>query len=394
MQRGYDVVVIGGGVMGLSIATALRQMGAGTVALLERRFLGAGESGKSGAILRQHYSHVQTIRMARASLAEFATFQERTGRDIGFRRLGLLFVVPAPDRAVLGGNVQLQRAEGVQTSILDAAQLRELEPRGRFDEVVAAWEPEAGYVDPCRTVGAFGAEAARRGVDIVLGCEVTGIQVEGDAGARRVVGVETSAGRTATRQVVAATGPRAGRLLAGLGVDVPLEVVRPKQAFLRPPTDFGDDHPIVADLPNEVYYKPESIGTRVGLIAYDDDERVDPDAYDEGIDLPFMQSARERVQRRLPAYARAVLWGGGSALYTITPDGQAAIGPLTGLEGFVLVTGFSGHGFKLAPAVGKGVAEMIVNGHSRSLDADFFDPERFRRAQASRAGGYRFKILG
>ena len=394
MQRSYDVVVIGGGVMGLAIAAHLRQLGAGSVALLERRFLGAGESGKSGAILRQHYSHVQTIRMARTSLAEFATFQERTGRDIGFRKLGMLFVLPIADRPLLETNVRLQQSEGVQTSILSADDLQALEPRGRFEAVVAAWEPDAGCVDPVRTVGAFGAEATRLGVDIVLGCQVTAVHAEPGGEGQRIVGVETNLGRIATRQVVAATGPWTAALLATLGVELPIEVVRPQQAFLRPPADFGDEHPIVADLPNEVYYKPEGTGTRVGLISYDNDARVDPDTYDEGIESEFLRDARERVQRRLPAYARAVLWGGGSALYTITPDGQAAIGPLAGLEGFVLVTGFCGHGFKLSPAVGRGVAELVVHGASRTLDVDFFDPGRFRRRQPAPAGGYRYKILG
>jgi sarcosine oxidase subunit beta len=394
MQRSYDVVVIGGGVMGLMTAAHLRQLGAGRVVLVERRHLGAGESGKSGAILRQHYSHVQTVRMARHSLQEFASFQERTGRDIGFRRMGMLFIAAAAERAALDANVRLQQAEGVQTSLLESGDLRALEPRGRFDDVVAAWEPEAGSVDPVRTVGAMGAEAARLGVEIVLGCEVTAVHVEPGGDGRRVVGVETTQGRVATRQVVAATGPWSARLLAAAGVDVPLEVVRPEQAFLRPPADFGDDHPIVADLPNEVYYKPEGGTTRVGRIAYDDDARVDPDAYDEGVAGAFLHECRQRVQRRLPAYARAVLWGGGAALYTITPDGQAVIGPIGGLEGFVLVTGFSGHGFKLSPAVGRGVAEFVANGTTKLLDLDFFDPERFRRAQPSRAGGYRYKILG
>ena len=394
MQRSYDVVVIGGGVMGLMTATHLRQLGAGRVLLVERRFLGAGESGKSGAILRQHYSHVQTIRMARHSLHEFATFHERTGRDIGFRRSGMLFIAAAADRDTLAANIELQRGEGVQTSLLEGDALRALEPRARFDDVVAAWEPEAGSVDPVRTVGAFGAEAARLGVEIALGCEVTAVFVEDGGDGKRVAGVDTTRGRVATRQVVAATGPWSLRLLATLGIDVPLEVVRPEQAFLRLPPDFGDEHPIVADLPNEVYYKPESGATRVGLVSYDNDARVDPDDYDEGIASAFLRDARERVQRRLPAYARAVLWGGGAALYTITPDGQAAIGPLPGLEGFVLVTGFSGHGFKLSPAVGRGVAEFVAHGTTRLIDFDFFDPQRFRRAQPSRAGGYRYKILG
>ena len=393
MQRAYDVVVIGGGVMGLAIAAQLRSQGAGSVVLLERSFLGAGESGKSGAILRQHYSHVQTIRMARSSLAEFAGFQERTGRDIGFRRTGMLFLVPAADRESLAANVALQKAEGVQVELLDAEGLRGLEPRGRFEDVGAAWEPEAAHVDPVRTVGAFGAEATRLGVDVQIGCEVVGIVVEEEAGARRVSGVETSAGRIATRSIVAATGPWSSRLLQAIGIEMPLEVVRPQQAFLRPPVDFGDDHPIIADLPNEVYFKPEGGATRVGQIAYDHDDRVDPDDYDEGVASEFVHDARARVAKRLPAYGRAVLWGGGSGLYTITPDAHAVIGPLPGLEGFVLVTGFSGHGFKLSPAVGRGVAEFVLNGSTRALDLDFFDPDRFRRRQHL-SSGYRYKILG
>ena len=116
MQRSYDAVVIGGGVMGLMTAVHLRLLGAGSVVLLERRFLGAGESGKSGAILRQHYSHVQTIRMAGASLQEFASFQERTGRDIGFRRLGMLIVLPESDRPILEANIQLQKLGGCRSS--------------------------------------------------------------------------------------------------------------------------------------------------------------------------------------------------------------------------------------------------------------------------------------
>lgn len=394
MDRRYDIVVIGGGVMGLQIAWQLRRQGAGTVAVLERRFLGAGESGKSGAILRQHYSHVQTIRMARASLHEFATFQERTGIDIGFRRTGMLFIAPAGDRSALEGNVRLQRSEGVDTRLLDAAALRELEPRARFDDVVAAWEPEAAYVDPVLTVGAFGAEAARAGVHVELDCEVRALRWQDEGGRRVVSGVETQRGGIAAGMVVAATGPWSRRLLAGTGCDLPLEVVRPQQAFLRLPADFGPAHTIVADLPNEVYYKPEAAGTRVGDITYDKDERVpDPDAYDESVSQAFLAGARTAVSRRFAAYERAVVWGGGSALYTTTPDAHAVIGPLPGVERFVLVTGFSGHGFKLSPAVGRGVAETIVNGHTDALDLAFFDPARFGRLTRIETS-YRYKILG
>ena len=331
MQRSYDVVVIGGGVMGLMVATHLRLLGAGSIALLEQR-LRAPAGGKSGAVLRQHYSHVQTIRMARTSLAEFASFEREPGATSASG-------VPACCSGADGG------APGAPSECPLATARRRPESSCSTRRCTSSSRAAATTMShrgvgtgsgfrqtQCAPSARFGAEATRLGVDIQLGCEVRGIVVEPDASGRRVGGVETSAGRIATRQVVAATGPWSLRLLTTLGIDVPLEVVRPKQAFLRPPTDFGDEHPIIADLPHEVYYKPESSGTRVGMIAYDQDERVDPDNYDEGVDAAFLLDARERVQRRLPAYARAVIWGGGSGLYTITPDGQAVIGAVAGLK--------------------------------------------------------------
>ncbi len=390
MRASYDVVVIGGGIMGLAIATRLRRLGAGTVALLERRFLGAGESGKSGAILRQHYSHAVTIRMARDSLREFADFERQTGHDIGFTRSGMLFLVPDAERAGLEANVRLQQSEGVVTSVLDSTSLRDLVPEAETEGVVAAWEPDAAFVDPILTLGAFGAEANRAGVEIQLGCEVRGLRCTGS----RVHGVDTSTGPIAAGMVVAATGPWSARLLEGIGAALPLEVVRPQQAFLGPPVAPGSRHPIVADLPHEVYYKPESRWTRVGSISYDQDERVtDPDVYEEGVAADFLQDARRRVARRFPAYGHAVIWGGGSGLYTVTPDAHAVIGAIPGWEGFVLVTGFSGHGFKLAPSVGQGVAESIVHGACRAFDLAFFDPARFADSPKI-ATAYRFKILG
>lgn len=394
MQRSYDVVVIGGGVMGLAIAAHLRRLGAGDVVLLERRFLGAGASGKSSALLRQHGADAQSMRMARAGLGEFAAFQERTGRDIGFRRPGALLLVPESERAELEAGVALQRREGIQVSVLDQSALHEFEPRARFEGVVAAWEPEAGRVDPVRVLGALGAEATRQGVDVQLGCEANGFMTDAGGDGQRVLGVETTFGRIATRQVVVAAGPWSARLLSPLGISLPIEAVRAEHAFLRPPADFGDAHPIVVDRVHGVCFAPEDGGaTRVGDVTFDDSERIDPEACDEGISSAFLARARERVQRLLPAYERAVLWSGGSGLCAVTPDAQPLIGGAGALEGLVVAAGFGDRGFAHAPVVGRGTAELVVHGTTLAFDLDAFDPERFRR-HADIEPGQRHEIPG
>ncbi|HLV01130.1 MAG TPA: FAD-dependent oxidoreductase, partial [Acidobacteriota bacterium] len=161
MAQTVDVVVVGGGIIGSSIALFLAESGIKNIVLLEKRFLAAGSSGKSGAILRQHYSHPVTVGMARESLLFYASFKEQWGHDIGFRRPGMVLLTSHDQQDQLKQNVQLQKSLGVQTEVLDRRGLQEIEPRGEFPEdSIGAWEPEAAYVQPVRTVFAM-TEAAR-----------------------------------------------------------------------------------------------------------------------------------------------------------------------------------------------------------------------------------------
>jgi glycine/D-amino acid oxidase-like deaminating enzyme len=388
-----DAVVIGGGVMGLCCAEQLRAHGVERVVLLEKRFIGAGSSGKSGAILRQHYSHETTIRMSRESLLFYRSFQERTGRDIHFRQTPMVFLCHAKDRAALEANVTLQKSLDVETEILDARGLRELEPRGTFeDQVLAAVESEAGFVDPGPTLDALASLCREAGVEVRQGTAVADVLVDGG----RVTGVRTGDGGTiSSRVVINAGGPWAGILCRRLGLEAPLTAIRPEQAYLMPPADYGAEPFIYGDLLTGLYWKPETAGwTRVGKMAYDGDEEVpDPDNYDEGVSRAFIEFCRKRLGRRLPAYRDAVSWGGCGALYTVTPDAHALIGAAPGLEGFYLVSGFSGHGFKMGPAVGHGVAGLVTGGDTGPFDPEFFAVDRFARQQAVKTS-YEYGILG
>ncbi len=180
-----------------------------------------------------------------------------------------------------------------------------------------------------------------------------------------------------------------------LGIETPLQAIRPEQAYLEPPVDFGPRGTIFGDLINGVYWKPEDAGwTRVGKLSYEGDAPVpDPDHYDEGVSHAFIDFCREKLSRRLPRYAEAISWGGCGALYTVTPDSHPLIGRVPGIDGLYLVSGFSGHGFKLGPAVGQGVASLITGCEAGGFAPSFFAVDRFARGHEL-SSGYEYGILG
>jgi glycine/D-amino acid oxidase-like deaminating enzyme len=383
------VLIVGGGIMGVSIALRCAARARGSVVLLERKHLGAGSSGRSGAILRQHYRDAEVARMARESLLEYGRFEGETGLSIGFQRTGVL-TLAGPGQPEwcrrIRENVAMLRGLGVETELVDAARMRALVPGVVVrDGSLGAWEPGGGFVDPNQTLDAFARRARAAGADLRMGVELLEVSVRDG----RAVGGRTSAGEVEAEQVVVVAGPWTRALFAKLGLDLPLKVVRPENHYLGVPEmrlelpegPARGVHPVLIDLELGGYARcePASARTRIGRVDYDDDRELgDPDLLEEEVSAELVRWSRAMIAQRIPSYSDRPDAGSLAAWYTLTPDAQALIGPVPGMANLLVVSGFSGHGFKLAPSVGEGVAQMLFGERVTALDPGFFSPARFR----------------
>lgn len=371
-----DILVVGGGVMGVSIAHALASRRVGRVVVLEKDYLGAGSSGKSGAIIRQHYSNRLTASMAQKSLAVFQRFDDLVGGPPVFTQTGMAIVVNQRDRAGLEVNLALQHELGIDVRLLSGKDLADLDPNARLteDEVVA-WEVEAGYVEAVQVVASYAEAAGRLGADIRQGVEVRSILRDGD----RISGVETNEGRYECRTLILATGPWAARLGKDLNVALPVQACRTQVALFRRPADFGRRTMVYGDFVQGIYFKPThgEILHAGSLLGEEAQNPVNPDDYNEAADGDWLPGIRQRLSRRYPAMHRGYGRGGYGALYAITPDWHPILDRIPGVEGAWCAVGFSGHGFKMSPVVGQLMAELVVDGQARTLDIHALRQERF-----------------
>ena len=388
-----DVVIIGGGVMGASIAYYLAQQRVGKVILLERRGLAAGTTAHSGAICRQHYSHPFTIQMARRSLRVFERFDDVIGGDAGFQRTGLLFIVGPKDVEGLRANVQLQQQEGVPTRLIAPDEIPDIAPGFVGDgAALACFEEDAGVADPVATTLAFARRARTLGVEVREGVTVTNVLTQGD----KVRGVSTTQGEIECPKVICAANIWSVALARAVGIELPLKAVRIPMVSLRRPDDFGGRelrHPVCLDAVNDVYLRPDLNGwTHAGPLHEDIAASVDPDHYDG----PTPEEARqfqERAALRVPALARAAQRGGWAGIYDVClPDGHYILDEAPQLAGFYLAVGFSGHGFKMAPEIGRMMAGLVSNGE-RDPDLHHFRFSRFAEGDLIRPA-YEYSVLG
>lgn len=381
MLERTDVAIIGGGIMGVSLAHALTRMGVTDVVVLERGSLGSGGSGRSGALLRQHYSNVPEATLAYLSLQTYSNWDEIIGGTCGFDKTGLIATVATRDKnnvniGRMRRNIAMQNRIGIRSRMVTADELFEMQPFTNVDDIdVAAYEPESGYVDGVAATRSMGEAAVRGGARIVEGCGVTAIHVDGG----RVAGVQTSQGSISTETVVCAAGASSTRLLSPIGIDVPVEAQRVQVAVLnRPLTMPRDGTMTYVDTAGGTFarnFGPNR--TLVGVGGGEFHDVVDPDDFDGRCDRTFPDIAIEYLSRRMPAMRDASFLHGHAGLYDMTPDAHPVIGPAPGINGLHLMLGFSGAGFKKAPAVGQCMAEAIVNGRSSTVDLTPFRLERF-----------------
>jgi sarcosine oxidase, subunit beta len=375
-----DVVIVGGGATGTSIAWHLAQRGAGRVVLIEREAIGAGGTGWSSAIIRQHYTHETLARMALRSLQVFEQFEEVVGGTAEFHRTGFLVLVKPEDAGTLAANVEMHRRVGIEATVLTGDQVRDLEPRINCDDILAAaWEPRSGYADPVAVAKGYADAAQRNGAEILSGTSVESI-VTGPAGVEEVM---TNRGRISTRTVVVAAGFRTCELVALHGVSLPITPIRHDIAIVGRSPNFGPPHPIISDRINGSYFRPEGIElTMIGTTAADEGY---VDAEVEVNREPYPEDTEKLVSRfssRFPNQDDATLRRGYTGTYDCSPDLQPLLGPVAAIPGLHVAVGFSGHGFKLSPVIGELMADLILNGQSTIADNDFFSPDRFETGEA------------
>ena len=392
MGQTCDILIIGGGVIGTSIAYHLAARRAGRVLLLEKSYLGAGSSGKSGAIVRQHYSNRLTAAMAQKSLRVFERFADQFGGPPVFTRTGMAIIVNDRDRAALETNMAMQRELGIDVRLLSAEELADIDPNARLaEDEVAAFEAEAGYVEAVQVVASFADAARREGADIRMGVEVRALLTEGG----KVVGVETNEGRYQCSKLVLAAGPWAAALARTAKIPLPVQACRTQVALFRRPPDCTRRGTIFGDFVQGIYFKPtHGELVHAGSLAGEEvNEPVDPDEYNEAADGPWLPTIRQRVSRRYPAMHRSYGRGGYGALYAITPDWHPILDRLPGIEGAYCAAGFSGHGFKLSPIVGQLMAELIVDGQTSTLDISALRLGRFEEDDLVKTP-YSYGVMG
>jgi glycine/D-amino acid oxidase-like deaminating enzyme len=374
-----DVIVVGAGVIGAATAFHLSLLGAGDVLVLDRATAGSGMSCRSSALVRMHYTFGPEVALAVRSDAMFEAWPDLVGRPGCVRRTGFVRIVSPGEEPALRANVAMQCALGARAEVIDAAGLKEVAPGLTAEDVeCAAWEPRGGYGDGAVVAGDLLAAARERGVRYRPNTPVRALLTGGGG---RVTGVATggggtsgSGGREYAGTVVLATGVWSPPLLLTAGVVLPIQTELHRVAVLAHQVAGGAPVACI-DSTTQSYFRPEA-GRAMTLVGSFTGQRgTDPDAPAAAAseDLaPLVQAA----SRRVPALAEAGIVRGVTGVYDMTPDARPLLGWLPGRDGLIVAAGFSGMGFKIAPAVGEGIAGLIAGPPAGSVDLTPFRPGR------------------
>jgi sarcosine oxidase, subunit beta len=371
-----EIVVVGGGVIGSSIAYHLAARGARDVALVERDAICSGETSKSGGFVQTHWDTLAEVRLIARSRDVFASWRDRIGGDCGFVQGGYLHVTGSEREAEVRRVHDMLVAEGLPSHWLDPLELAELQPILNINRLVGgAWEPTSGWADPVATTRSLAAAARAHGVAIREHTAAIAIRHAGG----RVTGVDTTAGPIPCRVAILAAGPRVHALHPDPDTPLPIQIERGQLAYLTRPGNLPEREIGFYDEVTGLYTHPAG---ELNMVGRDRDTPFDivsdPDDYRRDVDGKWVARTAMMLGYRFPALSESILRRGVTGLYDFTPDGQPIVdGPLCGIAGYYLAAGFSGVGFKSSPAIGLAMAELVLDGRASSVDIGHLRWSRF-----------------
>lgn len=379
--RTADFVILGAGVMGASIAFHLARRKAGRIIVLDKDHAGSGGSGRSSALIRMHYSFAPEVQLALVSLKMFQHWREIVGETGEFRKTGFVRIVHPGETNRLKQNVAMQQELGAHVELIDRRQLQELEPDWAVDEVeLAAYEPDSGYGDGNVVANDFLSRARDLSATYLSKTRATSLLVE----AGRIRGVHTEAGPIHAPVVIAATGPWTRPLLQQVGFDPPIETEYHQVAILKNAPGMKSGGCACIDSVTATYFRSD--GSDKFLIGDFYGKRpVDPDNFPQRASDTELEEIIERASRRIPKLENAEVMRGVTGVYDMTPDARPLLGQIPGVEGLYLCAGFSGMGFKISPAIGLVMSELILDGAATTVDISAFRPTRFTEGKPIKA---------
>jgi sarcosine oxidase subunit beta len=376
-----DIVILGAGVMGASIAFHLAQRKAGKIVVIDKGHVGQGGSGRSSALVRMHYSYPPEVRLALVSLQMFQNWRDVVGTEGDFRKTGFVRIVHPGEGDCLKLNIDMQRKLGVNVNLIDRHELKELEPDWQVDEVeLAAYEPDSGYGDGAGVANDFLTRARELGVTYLSKTQAVEFLIEDG----RVRGVRTDQGEIAAPIVVAATGPWTRPLFQKVGIDLPIENEYHQVAILKNAPDMRGGGCACIDSVSATYFRSDAhdkflIGDFYGQ------RPVDPDNFPQRASDDGLEEIIERASHRIPKLENAEVMRGVTGVYDMTPDSRPLLGEVSGVTGLHICAGFSGMGFKISPAIGLAMSELLLDGRGKTVDISSFCPGRFAAGKPIKA---------
>jgi len=380
-HRTADIVIVGAGVMGTSIAFHLAQRKAGRIVIVDKDHVGRGGSGRSSALIRMHYSFPPEVQLALISLRMFEHWNDLVGEASLFQKTGFVRIVHPNEKQRLAQNVEMQRNLGVNVRIVQREELRALAPDWNLDDVdTAAYEPESGYGDGAAVANDFLARARDTGATYLPRTQTTEfLRTNGS-----IRGIRTEQGDIESPVVIAASGPWSRPLFAKLGCDLPIETEYHQVAILRNAPDMQGGGCACIDSATATYFRPDAhdkflVGDFYGK------RPVDPDNFPQRASDESLEEIIERASRRIPKLENAEVLRGVTGVYDMTPDSRPMLGEIPGVKGLHVCAGFSGMGFKISPAIGLVMSELVLDGKGQSVDLHPFRPNRFAEGQPIKA---------